>query len=324
MSDNIFDKQTGFYNKASATAELTKACRNERGVLLIIDLDNFKLVNDIYGLTKGDELIRLFADVIKNNTRNDDIIGRSGGDEFVVFCRNVTDEKTIAGICSRINEQIIQSARSILGEDMSIPLGVSIGGVFVPTDGTEFESLFDKADKALYFVKQNGKHSYSIYGGKTKISPVEARSSEEDIKHLSEMLEEHNTANCAFWLGQDAFSNVYRFMIRYIKSYRGAACKVLFTLKQLKEDIEPDSFTVMAQQFGEMLNRSLRKSDIMMQVNRNQFFLLLPEIDDEYIKTVTDRICEQWNGSGYASSAKVEFVYEFVVNDDVDENDRRA
>ena len=321
MSDDRYDKLTGFFTKPCAIEELSRACRNERGVLLIIDLDNFKIVNDIYGREKGDELIRILSDVIRTNMRTDDIVGRNGGDEFVVFCRNITEEKVIAGISTRINEQLIQSAHELLGEDMSIPIGVSIGGVFVPSEGTEFDRLFYKADKALYFVKQNGKRSYSIYGGK---SSADALNTEADIRHISDMLDEHNTANCAFWLGQDAFSTVYRFMIRYIKSYNGGACKLLFTLNPTYNEIDAEDFAVMTQQFGEMLNKSLRKSDIMMQVNKNQFFLLLPEIDDDFVKLVTERITEQWDACEFGGITKLTYAAEYVRNDDINENDRRA
>ncbi len=324
MDNERYDKLTGFYNKSSAASELLKACRNETGALLIIDLDNFKLVNDIYGLGKGDELLRAFADVIRDNTRSNDIIGRNGGDEFVVFCVGVNEERDVSGLSRRINEQLLQEALKILGEDMSIPLGVSMGAVFAPKEGTDFDDLFDKADKALYYVKLNGKHSYSLFGGRKENTRPNAVSTEEDIKHLSEMMGEQNPANCAFWLGQDAFSSVYKFMLRYIESYRGGACKVLFTLKPISDEIAYDDFTVMTYQFGETLNRALRKSDIMMQANRNQFFLLLPEIDESYVQRVVDRVSELWNKSEFGSVTVLKCATEFVTNEQIDDNDRRS
>ena len=318
------DKLTGFLNKASANQALSEACLTETGVLLMIDLDSFKLVNDIHGHEMGDEILIQFAKVIRSNVRSDDILGRIGGDEFVAFLKGITEESAVAGISSRINEQLLDKARSLMGQDMSIPLGVSMGGVFVPKDGTLYDELLPKADKALYHVKQNGKHGYSIFGGRNEIPVIEVRSAEEDLKKLTMILEERNTSDCAFWLGQDAFSTIYRFMLRFIQSYHGVAYKVLFTVTPVNETVDMATITKLSQQFGEMLNKSLRKSDIMMQSKPNQFFLFMPELDDKYIKTVIGRILNEWAASDSSELATIEYATELVKADDGDvEEDKR-
>ena len=312
------DKLTGFLNKASATAALTEVCKDDVGVLLMIDLDSFKLVNDIYGHEAGDEILRRFASVIRHNTRSEDIVGRMGGDEFTAFCRNVTDESMVAGISMRINNQLVSAAKDLLGEDMSIPLGVSIGGVYVPEQGTDFAELFAMADKALYLVKQNGKHGYSMFGNTAGKEIIEVRSSEEDLRQLTMIMEERNTANCAFWLGQDAFSFVYKYMIRYIQSYHGFAYKLLFTINPKSEDTDPVAFSNVIQMFGEKLNMSLRKSDIMMQTKPNQFFLILAEISDDFIEGVINRAMDQWNSIDGKEIAEISFARELITADDED------
>ena len=318
------DKLTGFLNKASANQALSEICLTESGVLLMIDLDSFKLVNDIHGHEMGDEILIQFAKVIRSYVRSDDILGRIGGDEFVAFLKGINEESVVAGISSRINEQLLDKARSLMGQDMSIPLGVSMGGVFVPKDGTLYDELLPKADKALYHVKQNGKHGYSIYGGRNEIPVVEVRSAEEELRKLSMILEERNTSDCAFWLGQDAFSTIYRFMLRFIQSYHGVAYKVLFTVTPVNETVDMATISKLSQQFGEMLNKSLRKSDIMMQSKPNEFFLFMPELDDKYIKTVIGRILNEWNESDSSESARIEYAAELVKADDTEiEDDKR-
>ena len=310
------DKLTGFLNKASAAQVIGEVCKNDVGVLLMIDLDSFKLVNDIHGHDAGDEVLRRFADVIRHNTRSEDIVGRNGGDEFIAFCRNVTDESMVAGISMRINSQLVAAAKDLLGEDMSIPLGVSIGGVYVPEEGTDFTDLFVKADKALYYVKQNGKHGYSMFGSTAGKEIIEIRSSEEDLKQLTMIMEERNTANCAFWLGQDAFSYVYKYMIRYIQSYHGVAYKVLFTINPKSTKTDGVAFSTLIQQFGENLNMSLRKSDIMMQTKPNQFFLILAEIDDQFIEGVIGRALGQWQNIENCEIAEISYARELITADD--------
>ena len=130
---------------------------------MMIDLDSFKPVNDIYGHAMGDKVLIRFAEIIRSSIRATDIAGRIGGDEFVVFCKSILDEDVIADKAAYINEQVLLSAKELMGQSMNIPLGASIGCAFAPDEGADFVNLYKKADKALYFVKQNGKLGYKVY-----------------------------------------------------------------------------------------------------------------------------------------------------------------
>ena len=81
----MFDKLTGFLNKARGTDRVSKLCTRKSGALMIMDLDNFKLVNDLFGHDMGDKMLMAFADIVKRNTRETDTISRIGGDEFMAF-----------------------------------------------------------------------------------------------------------------------------------------------------------------------------------------------------------------------------------------------
>ena len=98
------DPMTGLLNKASSQAEIGDMCRECNGVLMMIDLDSFKLVNDIYGHNMGDKILIRFAEIIRAIIRTNDIAGRMGGDEFIAFCQNVTDEKIIEEKTRYLNE----------------------------------------------------------------------------------------------------------------------------------------------------------------------------------------------------------------------------
>ena len=152
------DPMTGLLNKASSQFEIGEACSKMNGMLMMIDLDSFKLVNDLYGHAMGDKVLIRFAEIICSAVRSSDIVGRMGGDEFIAFCQYVDDEEVVAEKARYINEEVMKSAKEFMGEDMTIPLGASIGAVAVPAEGTDFLTLYQKADKALYVVKQNGKH----------------------------------------------------------------------------------------------------------------------------------------------------------------------
>lgn len=119
---------------------------------------------------RADVLLKRVENILKNVEkiqglkRAADIVGRMGGDEFIAFCQYVSEEEVVAEKTKYINEELLKSAKEFMGEDMTIPLGASIGAVAVPDEGTDFLTLYQKADKALYNVKQNGKHGFAIYG----------------------------------------------------------------------------------------------------------------------------------------------------------------
>lgn len=322
-AEATIDNLTGFYNKACITAKLSKICESEVGTLMVIDLDSFKLVNDIYGHDMGDKLLDSFSDVIRNNTRSEDMIGRIGGDEFVVFCGGIIEENAVAGIVRRINDQLVAAAKSLMGDNMNIPIGVSAGAVFVPKQGRDYAELFNMADKALYFVKQNEKHGYSIYAQKYDGISDDEETEAQAFHRLSLVMEERNISDAAFWLGQDAFAHVYRFMMRYIQSYRGIAYKAFFTVTPRDKDVNGAELAAAMEQFGMILNKSLRKSDIMMQSGYNRYFLLLPEITDKYIEKVISRVLEQWSVTEYAKKADISYLTEGIYAEDLDERERR-
>ena len=128
------DPMTGLLNKASSQIEIGRLCQSMPGVLMMIDLDSFKLVNDLYGHDMGDKILIRFAEIIRAAVRSSDLIGRMGGDEFIAFCQNIQDETVIAEKARYINEQLLASAKEFMGEDMTIPLGASLGCVFAPDE----------------------------------------------------------------------------------------------------------------------------------------------------------------------------------------------
>ena len=309
------DQMTGLYNKSGTVQALTDACAGQEGFLLIIDLDSFKLVNDLYGHDFGDSILKCFADVLRNNTRENDIKGRIGGDEFAAFLVNTKEESRIATFSKAMNEEFLLGAKKILGEDMNIPLGVSIGAVKVPENGTDYEELFKLADHELYGVKQNGKHGYSVHVGDEEL-PVETETDPgEEMVRISRVLQERNVSNSALWLGQDAFTNIYRFLVRFVSRYDVAAHKILFTLTPKDPEIKPDDFAEIMHAFGECVSTHLRKSDLLMQCKKNQFFLLLPELDHENVKLVADRIVSTFEKEGYMDKADVQYLAA-VLNDE--------
>ena len=158
------DSMTGLYNKVTTEEEIRIALRDARpgssGVLFMIDIDNFKDVNDSMGHLAGDSIIMEIARQLRRTFRQDDIIGRVGGDEFHVYMRDVSE---IAGIRTRA-QSLCSSIRNLF-KNSNIDNAVSVSvGIAVTERPIAYEDLFRQADVALYHAKGNGKNRYEFFG----------------------------------------------------------------------------------------------------------------------------------------------------------------
>ena len=130
------------------------------GALMMIDVDNFKHINDTLGHAAGDQVLAEIARIIRTNFRVMDVTGRIGGDEFMVFLRDIADTAAVCHSAERILAQVQSSFQELKGA-VSLSIGVSL----YPQHGATFEALYQAADKALYDVKKHGKGTYTIYAG---------------------------------------------------------------------------------------------------------------------------------------------------------------
>lgn len=158
------DAMTRIYNKMATKERINNFIKNSRNqdkhALLIVDMDNFKKINDTFGHLKGDEVLKEGVGHLKSMFRGDDVIGRIGGDEFVVFMSNVTSREDIVNKAKSIGRSF-QKTYSEDGEEVTV--SASIGISIFPLDGSDYEELLDKSDKALYEVKKNGKNGFCFY-----------------------------------------------------------------------------------------------------------------------------------------------------------------
>ena len=300
------DPMTGLLNKASSQIEIGEMCKKVHGMLMMIDLDSFKLVNDLYGHAMGDKVLIRFAEIIKSAVRSADIVGRMGGDEFVAFCQYVDSKEVVAEKAKYINEEVFKSAKEFMGEDMTIPLGASIGAVEVPREGTDFLTLYQKADKALYKVKQNGKHGYAIYSEHQQ-DEDSYDISEGGIAREKSILSERNRGKGAMNLSNDQFRLVYRFLARAEINYHRDNKLALFTIDDSKL---PDTSDEPAKLLVEIMCQSLRSSDVVTQRSRNTVAVILLEASPMDTNIVIERLLNKWEelNNGMSITYEVEQI----------------
>jgi diguanylate cyclase (GGDEF)-like protein/PAS domain S-box-containing protein len=157
------DPLTGVYNKEITIKKIDKFIsgnKNGTHMLMFIDFDDFKKINDNYGHLLGDKVLMFVISKIKEVFSEGEIIGRIGGDEFVVFAGNI----------SNIDEAVERAGvlrgtldTTYVNDNTSIPISGSIGVAIYPEAGLHYEQLMDRADQALYRVKEQGKNDYLLY-----------------------------------------------------------------------------------------------------------------------------------------------------------------
>lgn len=155
------DQKTGLTNATAwsnlATAEVQRARRDDAQVgVLMVDLDHFKAVNDLHGHLVGDRVLQAVADVLSTAARRYDVVGRWGGEEFVVLCPEVTKD-TLRAIAERICEQVRELRVPVDGAVVE-GLTVSVGIAMYPEFGPELQDVLLAADDALFVAKDSGRN----------------------------------------------------------------------------------------------------------------------------------------------------------------------
>lgn len=161
------DAMTGLYNRNTARPKIDEYLAmsdSKSAIVIMFDMDNFKLVNDVFGHNYGDYIIKKNAAQLQEFFRKDDIICRMGGDEFLVLCKDV-DENRIRQRLERIIKQMPNTYN--MGEK-TIKLSISAGYAVFPSDGRCFDELYQKADIALFSSKMQGKGTYRRYDASMK------------------------------------------------------------------------------------------------------------------------------------------------------------
>lgn len=161
MGLSTIDPLTGLMNRRAFQKTLEAELHNQKpGIFIFIDVDNFKSYNDRYGHNVGDLCLTHFAQTMKQSFPDGSLLGRYGGDEFVVYLKNASSESAQQYI-KYFQEQV---AHMSLSSGESIELSASAGGASFPEHGEDFISLCRSADVALYDVKRNGKAAFKMKG----------------------------------------------------------------------------------------------------------------------------------------------------------------
>ena len=158
------DSLTGALNRISFEQKIERYLNGhamDMSAFLMLDIDNFKQINDFLGHTKGDEILCRITKLLKETFGESSFVARMGGDEFAVF---VTGVSTVEELTLHVQKFFANSSEEYDYQDSKIYMSCSMGISRVPKDGIQYMELYTNADKALLFAKNNGKNQYRFFG----------------------------------------------------------------------------------------------------------------------------------------------------------------
>lgn len=274
------------------------------GTLFMMDLDDFKTMNDTYGHIMGDKTLQYFAAVLKEYAREEDIVCRLAGDEFVTFYTGLKDRDVAAkkaeGIIKTFSEKMEE-----LGYGGIVSVSV---GIMIAQENDEYQELYNNADKALYCVKNNGKNAYHFYDENndtiTEVSTVM------DLEYVSNMMEKGlSEKRGVFHLAYDEFKNVYDFISRCVARKKQKVQLVLFTMNMRNKDVDISIEDVM-QLWEESLICSLRSVDTGTRYSSSQYIVIFMDADLENGKAVAERVINRFYDENIGIEDIVKVAYD--------------
>lgn len=289
---SMTDTLTGLYNKTYAQSHVEELLRSDHGgALFMMDMDDFKRINDVYGHIIGDQVLKIYAGVMRKASTGADILCRVGGDEFIMFNTDVETREAAEARAKKIIETL---AEDVKGLNMLTEVSTSVGIAFAKPED-DFITLCKKADKALYFTKRNGKNSYHFF--EDHENEHEDSANNVDINNIRNIIQGRmDFSKGAFHLAYGEFQKVYNFIARYIGRGTQDVQIVLMTVQSRKMDLSGFSGQeeVMAE-LEKAISKTLRSSDVYTRYSSSQYIVILMDANEENGKMVAERILDNFN-----------------------------
>lgn len=309
------DVLTGLWNRKHLEDEVERFLdeNGQKAVFMIMDIDNFKQVNDTLGHIMGDAVLERIGAILKSSVGPRDIAARIGGDEFAVFLKGDYTDAEIREYCEMVFSQIESEVSELVaGQEM---LTLSVGISQVPLDAYDYFGLYAKADKALYYVKQNGKNDYHFFSVKEEPELVETEreDSSVDMEKLEQFVVERNDVEGAYRVEYEGFKHIYHFVSRGLGRNGQTVQMALFTLNYIKSmGVTAEMFQKAMKELERAIVVSLRQGDVTTQYSSFQYVVLLMNANEENGEKVVQRILDTWEQMNECSGIQLDYAIKQV------------
>ena len=283
-----YDFLTGLPVRSKGEILIAQMMQEHDGGLVFVDMDNLKKLNDVYGHKAGDRALKLLGNILKDAGDNS-IACRLGGDEFLLFLPDYSKDEIHACV-----KHIFFEFAKAKEDDVELRCADLSAGMSLSTNGATFEKCYREADKALYFVKQNGKGNYMFYHD----MPLDRGMSGtgKDLELVAKALQQSGSYSGALDLEYRAFAKVYEYVNSLGERYRHKCYLVMVTMETF-----PDRMIYIEhieEALGCMENairEKIRKVDVCTRFSSMQYLIILFEAQEDRIANVMDRTFAQYN-----------------------------
>lgn len=275
------DVITGLPDRTFGEAEIARRMKEQPGCLVFLDVDNLKKVNDVSGHQAGDLTLRLMGETLREEPE-DNFSCRLGGDEFLLFLPDVSMESAesrVRGILVRFLQKKNADPKTSLA---SLSAGMAMCS---PSDS--YSSVYSKADKALYHVKQNGRNNCCFF----QEQPAPNQGEPADINRLILSIRNTGSYDGAMNVEYRQFAKMYEFVSKLEERFHQSCMFLMITLEASGKQIPPMEQTEEAMFCMEQaIRQNIRNVDILTRYSRQQFLVILLGTDSEGARIAADRI----------------------------------
>lgn len=276
------DWLTGLYNRGAVEKRID-ACLMERrqGVIFALDVDQFKQINDRYGHIAGDMVLKEIAASLPGLTFCNDILGRIGGDEFVIFMPVCQTREFAESRCRQIRQYFMEHE---FLDSAVLKLSVTVCAALY-RNGDTYRSLFDRADQSLLAEKKRR-------GSRERQRRANSASSlETDLIWISRELSEPSVTAGAFCQDYDTFVGIYRFVERRMRRVHSSVYSLLFTLSDGNGDFPSlQERECQMSTLKEVICSGLRLCDVFTQYSSCQYLVMISDVMPQEADQIGQRI----------------------------------
>lgn len=261
----------------------------EHGTMFLMDLDNFLYVNENYGHVAGDHIIRRLADVLRSHVEFETDMCRISGDAFAAFYHN---EHSIDWMEDKARSIIIDFQKAITDIDINHKITLSIGITYTKNPKERCKDLLQKCDKALYYVKQNGKNNFQILQREQEsIAPSKKKGLQIDLANLKKRLTEGGTVFGAYSVDYGNFEKIYQHVARSLSRSKKSAQIILFSIvENIHGTMEISDLNDAMNILERCIIGSLRKGDVTSRYSSSQQVVIMLDSNQENGHMIAERI----------------------------------
>ncbi len=276
------------------------------GAMFLMDVDNFLYVNENYGHIAGDHIICRLADVIRSHIETTTLMCRIAGDEFAVFYQGKRSQDWLNEKASALLRDFRDAISDI---DIDHKLSISIGVTYTQNPSERCKDLLQKCDKALYYVKKNGKNSYQILQRDADtFAESYNKGVQIDMAHLKSRLMEETVPVGAYSVDYGNFEKIYRLIARSLSRNKKDAQILLFSLTEnIQGTMDISDLNNAMNALEHSIVGSLRKGDVTARYSSSQQVVIMIDSNKENGHMIAERIIA--NYSRMYDNYNVELVY---------------